>query len=60
MYRYIESEKGQTKTHRAREVCDRASPDHSRETDETLGMDLTQEERRSKDVRSGMSVDVGN
>ena len=59
-YRYIESEKGQTKTHRAREVRDRASPDHSRETDETLGMDLTQEERRSKDVGSGMSVVVGN
>ena len=39
---YIESEKGQTKTHRAREVCDRASPDRSRETDETLGIDLTQ------------------
>ena len=42
MYRYIESEKGQAKTHRAREVCDRALPDRSRETDETLGIDLTQ------------------
>ena len=29
-------------THRAREVCDQASPDRSRETDETSGMDLTQ------------------
>ena len=42
MYRYIESEKGQAKTHRAREVRDRASPDRSRETDETSGIDLTQ------------------
>ena len=54
MYRYIESEKGQTKTHRAREVRDWASPDHSRETDETSGMELTQEERRSEGVGSGM------
>ena len=60
MYRYIESEKGQTKTHRAREVRDRASPDRSRETDEMLGMGLTQEERRSKGIGSGMGVDVGN
>ena len=29
--------------HRAREVCDWALPDRSRETDETLGMDLMQE-----------------
>ena len=47
-------------THRAREVRDRASPDCSRETDETLGMGLTQEERRLKGVGSGMGVDVGN
>ena len=39
---YIGSEKGQTKTHRAREVRDRASPDCSRKTDETLGIDLMQ------------------
>ena len=57
---YIGSEKGQTKTHRVREVRDWASPDRSRETDETSGMGLMQEERRSKDVRSGMSVVVGN
>ena len=57
---YIGSEKGQTKTHRAREVRDRALPDRSCETDETSGMGLMQEERRSKDVRSGMSVVVGN
>ena len=57
---YIGSKKGWTKTHRVREVRDRASPDRSRETDETLGMGLTQEERRSKGVRSGMGVDVGN
>ena len=59
-YRYIESEKGQTKTHRAREVHDRALPERSRETDETSGMGLTQEERRSKGVGSEMGVDVGN
>ena len=59
-YRYIESEKGQTKTHRAREVRDRALPDRSRETNDMSGMDLTQEERRSNGVRSGMSVVVGN
>ena len=41
-YRYIESKKRQTKTHRAREVRDRASPDRSRKTDETSGIDLTQ------------------
>ena len=46
--------------HRAREVRDRALPDRSRETDEMSGIDLTQEERRSKGVGSGMSVDVGN
>ena len=39
---YIGSEKGQTMTHRAREVRDRASPDRSRETNETSGIDLTQ------------------
>ena len=57
---YIGSEERQTKTHRAREVRDRASPDRSRETDETSGMGLTQEQRRSNGVRSGMSVGVGN
>ena len=41
-YRYIEGEERRTKTHRAREVRDRALPDCSRETDETLGIDLTQ------------------
>ena len=39
---YIGSEKGRTKTHQAREVRDRASPDHSCETDETSGIDLMQ------------------
>ena len=57
---YIGSEKGWTKMHRAREVRDRALPDRSRETDETSGMGLTQEEGRSKGVGSGMSIDVGN
>ena len=57
---YIGSEKGWTKTHRAREVRNRALPDRSRETDETSGIGLTQEERRSKGVGSGMGVDVGN
>ena len=42
-YRYTEGGKRQTKMHRAREVHDRASPDRSRETNETLGVDLTQE-----------------
>ena len=60
MYRYRESEKGQTKMHRAREVCDRALPDHSHKTNETSGMGLMQEERRSKGIGSGMGVDVGN
>ena len=59
-YRYIESEKRQTKTHRAREVRNRASPDRSRKTDETSGMGLTQEERRLKGVGLGMGVDVRN
>ena len=57
---YIESEERRTKTHRVREVRDQASPDRSRETDETSGIDLMQEERRSKGVGSGMSVDVRN
>ena len=57
---YIGSEKGRTKMHRARGVRDRALPDRSRETDEMSGMGLTQEERRSKGVGSGMGVDVGN
>ena len=57
---YIESKERRTRTHQVREVCDRASPDHSCETDETLGMDLTQEERRSNGVGLGMSVGVGN
>ena len=41
-YRYIEGRKRQTKTHRAREVCDQALPDRSRETNEMSGIDLTQ------------------
>ena len=57
---YIGSKKGWTKTHRAREVRDRASPNRSRKADETSGMGLTQEEGRSKGVGSGMGVDVGN
>ena len=57
---YIGSEKGWTKTHRAREVRDQASPDRSRETDEMSGIDLMQEERRLKGVGLGMGVDVGN
>ena len=57
---YIGSEKERTKMHQAREVHDRALPDHSRETDETLGMGLMQEEGRSKGVGSEMGVDVGN
>ena len=41
-YRYIESEERWTKTHRAREVRDQASPDRSHKTDEMSGIDLTQ------------------
>ena len=59
-YRYIEGKKRQTKTYRAREVCDQALPNRSRETDETSGMDLMQEQRRSNGIGSGMNVDVGN
>ena len=58
--RYIESEERRTKTHLVREVHDWASPDCSRETDETSGVDLMQEERRSNGVGSGMNMDVGN
>ena len=43
-----------------REIHDQASPNHSCKTDETSGMDLTQEERSSNGVGSGMSVNVGN
>ena len=56
--RYIESEEGQTRMYRAREVCDQALPDHSCKTDEMSGVDLMQKERRC--VRSGRGVDVGN
>ena len=45
---YIGSEKGRTKTHRAREVRDQASPDRSRETDETSGIELTQRSEGQK------------
>ena len=41
---YIGSEKGWTKTHQAREVRDRASPNRSRETDETSGIDFDAKE----------------
>ena len=44
--RYIEGEERQTRMYQAREVCDRASPNCSRETDETLGIDLTQEREK--------------
>ena len=57
---YIGSEKGQTKTYRAREVRDRASPDRSRETDETSGIDLSQRSEGRMSVGSGMGVGVGN
>ena len=47
--RYIESEKGQTRMYRAREVPevhDWALPNRSRETEETSGvLDLTQKEK---------------
>ena len=34
--------------HRVKEVHNQASPDHSRETDETLGIDLTQKSEGQK------------
>ena len=43
--RYIEGEKRQTRMHWAREVHNRASPDHSHKTDGSSGMDLTQKKR---------------
>ena len=45
---YIESEERWTKMHRAREVRDWTSPDCSRETDETSGIDLTQRSEGQK------------
>ena len=42
--RYIESEERWTRIYQAREVHDWASPDRSRKTDETLGLDLMQKE----------------
>ena len=57
---YIGSEKGRTKTHRAREVRDRALPDRSRKTDETSGIDLMQRSEGQMSVGSGMGVGVGN
>ena len=45
---YRESKERQTKTHRAREVSDRASPDRSRKTDETSGIDLMQKSEGRK------------
>ena len=42
---YIEGEERWTRTHRVREVRNRASPNRSRETNETLGIDLTQREK---------------
>ena len=44
----MESKKGQTRTHQVREVRDRALPDCSHETDETLGIDLTQKSEGRK------------
>ena len=45
---YIESEERWTKMYRAREVHDRASPDHSCETNETSGIDLMQKSEGRK------------
>ena len=51
--RYIESEERQTRTYWAREVCNQALPNHSCKTDETLGVDLMQKERRSNECQVG-------
>ena len=48
LHRYIESEKRQTMMHRVREVCDRALPDRSCETNETSGIDLMQKSEGRK------------
>ena len=45
---YIGSEKGWTKTYRARDVRNQASPNRSRETNEMLGIDLTQRSEGQK------------
>ena len=58
--RYIESEKGQTRMYQARKVHDWALPDCSHETNETLGVDLMQKERRSNEHWVGMGIDVRN
>ena len=58
--RYIEGEERLTRTYQAREVCDQALPDHSCKTNETSGVDLMQKEGRLNNIRSGVSVDVGN
>ena len=58
--RYIEGEERQTRTYRAREVHDRASPNHSHETNGMLGVDLMQKERRLNSIGSGMGMGVGN
>ena len=47
--RYTESEERRTRTYQVREVCDQALPDRSHKTDETLGVDLMQEDRRLKE-----------
>ena len=51
--RYIEGKKGQTRTYWAREVHDRASPNCSCKTNESLGIDLMQEERRLNERQVG-------
>ena len=43
---YIEGKERQTRMYQAREVCNQALPDCSRETDEMLGIDLTQEREK--------------
>ena len=58
--RYIEGKERQTRTYRAREVHDRALPNHSRETNGMLGVDLMQKERRLNSIGSGMGMGVGN
>ena len=49
--RYIEGKERQARTYQVRKVRDQALPDHSHETNETSGVDLTQKERRSNELR---------
>ena len=50
--------KNKNKEKKKEEVCDQASPNHSRETDESSGIDLMQKERRSNECQVGNWLDA--